>query len=72
MVKNCLKGQCCQIFDSHSHSHCLLMLDPGSAYFDDFGGGGFVHSEIVMKCRSRIKDQEAMAVAVAVKKFHKN
>ena len=29
-------------------------------------------SEVVVLCRSRIKDQEAMAVAVAVKKVKKN
>ena len=55
------------IFDSHSH--CLLILDPGSAYYDDFGGG-FAPSEVIIKCRYRIKDQEA--VAVAIKKINKN
>ena len=53
------------------HCHCHLIHDPGSAYYDDFGGG-FAPSEVIIKCRSRIKDQEAMAVAVAVNKFKKN
>ena len=51
------------------HCYCHLIHDPGSAYYDDFGGG-FAPSEVIIKCRSRIKDQEAMAVAV--KKFNKN
>ena len=48
---------------SHSHSH--LILDPGSAYYDD-AGGGFAPSSVNGVCRSRIQDQEAVAVAVAV------
>ena len=48
-----------------------MIIDPGSAYYDDFRGG-FAPSEVIIKCRSRIKDQEAMAVAVAVKKFNTN
>ena len=39
---------------SHSHSH----LDPGSAYYDDAGGG------LERVGRSRIQDQVAVAVAV--------
>ena len=46
-----------------SHSH--LIRDPESAYYDDFGGG-FAPSEVIVKCRSRIQDQMAVAVAVAV------
>ena len=40
-------------------------MDPGSAYYDDVGGG-FAPSEVIMKCRSRIHDQIAVSVAVAV------
>ena len=50
---------------SHRHSHSHLILDPGSAYYDDVGGG-FAPSEVIIKCRSRIHDQMAVAVAVAV------
>ena len=50
---------------SHCHSHSHLILDPGSAYYDDVGGG-FAPSEVFIKCRSRIQDQVAVAVAVAV------
>ena len=49
----------------HSHSHSHLILDPGSAYYDDVGGG-FAPSEVIIKCRSRIHDQMAVSVAVAV------
>ena len=54
--------------DSHSHSH--LILDPGSAYYDD-AGGGFAPSSVNGVCRSRIQDQVAVAVVVAglTKKF---
>ena len=52
---------------SHSHSH--LILDPGSAYYDD-AGGGFAPSSVIGVGRSRIHDQVAVAVggggAVAV------
>ena len=44
---------------SHSHSH----LDPGSAYYDD-AGGGFAPSSVIGVGRSRIQDQVAVAVAV--------
>ena len=51
----------------HSHSH--LILDPGSAYYDD-AGGGFAPSSVIGVGRSRIHDQVAVAVggggAVAV------
>ena len=50
---------------SHSHSHSHLILDPGSAYYDD-AGGGFAPSSVNGVCRSRIQDQVAVAVAVAV------
>ena len=40
-------------------------MDPGSAYYDDVGGG-FAPSEVIIKCRSRIHDQMAVSVAVAV------
>ena len=55
---------------SHSHSHSHLILDPGSAYYDD-AGGGFAPSSVNGVCRSRIQDQVAVAVAVAglTKKF---
>ena len=46
---------------SHSHSH----LDPGSAYYDD-AGGGFAPSSVIGVGRSRIQTQVAVAVAVAV------
>ena len=46
----------------HSHSH--LILDPGSACYDD-AGGGFAPSSVTGVCRSRIQDQVAVAVAVA-------
>ena len=53
---------------SHSHSH--LILDPGSAYYDD-AGGGFAPSSVIGVGRSRIQDQVAVAVAVGAtpKKF---
>ena len=50
---------------SHSHSHSHLILDPGSAYYDD-AGGGFAPSSVIGVGRSRIQDQVAMAVAVDV------
>ena len=50
---------------SHSHSHSHLILDPGSAYYDD-AGGTFAPSSVNGVCRSRIQDQVAVAVAVAV------
>ena len=40
-------------------------MDPGSAYYDDVGGG-FAPSEVNIKCRSRIHDQMAVSVAVVV------
>ena len=46
---------------SHCQGHSHLILDPGSAYYDDFGGD-FAPSEVIIKCRSRIQDQVAMAV----------
>ena len=49
---------------THSHSHSHLILDPGSAYYDD-AGGGFAPSSVNGVCRSRIQDQVAVAVAVA-------
>ena len=47
---------------THSHSH--LIMDPGSAYYDD-AGGGFAPSSVIGVGRSRIQDQVAVAVAVA-------
>ena len=49
----------------HSHSHSHLILDPGSECYDGFGGG-FAPSKAVIKFRSRIQDQMAVAVAVPV------
>ena len=46
---------------SHSHSH--LILDPGSACYDD-AGGGFAPSSVIGVGRFRIQDQVAVAVAV--------
>ena len=40
-------------------------MDPGSAYYDDVGGG-FAPSEVIIICRSRIQDQVAVAVGMAV------
>ena len=40
-------------------------MDPGSAYYDDVGVA-FAPSEVIIKCRSRIHDQMAVSVAVAV------
>ena len=48
---------------SHSHSHSHLILDCGSAYYDD-AGGGFAPSSVSGVGRSRIQDQVAVAVAV--------
>ena len=48
---------------THSHSHSHLILDPGSAYYDD-AGGGFAPSSVIGVGRSRIQDQVAVAVAV--------
>ena len=39
----------------------LPVLDPESAYCDDFGGG-VAPSEVIVKCRFRIQDQGAIAV----------
>ena len=55
-----IKKSFCEASHSHSHSH----LDPGSAYYDD-AGGGFAPSSVNGVCRSRIQDQVAVAVAVA-------
>ena len=49
----------------HRHSHSHLIPDPGSACYNDFGGG-FAPSEVVIKSRSRIQDQMAVAVPVPV------
>ena len=46
------------------HSHCHLILDPGSAFYDHFRGGE-VPSEVIVACRSRIQDQVAVAVDCA-------
>ena len=43
------------------HSHSCLILDPESAYYDDFEGG-FAPLEVIVKCRFRIQDQVAVAV----------
>ena len=40
-------------------------MDPASAYYDDVGVGE-APSEVIIKCRSRIHDQMAVSVAVAV------
>ena len=40
-----------------------MMLDPGSAHYDD-AGGGFAPSTVIWVGRSRIQDQVAVAVAV--------
>ena len=55
---------------SHSHGHSHLILDPGSACYDD-AGGGFPPSSVNGVCRSRIQVAVAVAVAVAglTKKF---
>ena len=45
-----------------------LILDPGSAYYDD-AGGGFAPSSVNGVCRSRIQDQVAVAVAGLTKRF---
>ena len=50
---------------THSHSHSHLIRDPGSAYYDD-AGGGFAPSSVIGVGRSRIQDRAAVAVAVAV------
>ena len=70
-----IKKSFCEASHSHSHSHSPthshshLILDPGSAYYDD-AGGGFAPSSVIGVCRSRIQDQVAVAVggggAVAV------
>ena len=40
-------------------------MDPKSAYYDDVGGD-FAPPEVIIKCRSRMHDQMAVSVAVAV------
>ena len=64
-----IKKSFCEASHSHSHSHSHLILDPGSAYYDD-AGGGFAPSSVIGVGRSRIQDQVAVAVggggAVAV------
>ena len=54
----------------HSHSHSHLILDPGSAYYGD-AGGGFASLSVIGVCTSRIQDLLAVAVAVAVAGFTK-
>ena len=72
-----IKKSFCEASHSHSHSHSHLILDPGSAYYDD-AGGGFAPSSVIGVGRSRIQDQVAVAVAVggggavAVAGFTKN
>ena len=56
-----VKKSFCEASHSHSHSHSHLILDPGSAYYDD-AGGGFAPSSVIGVGRSRIQ----VAVAVAV------
>ena len=71
-----IKKSFCEASHSHSHSptpthsHSHLILDPGSAYYDD-AGGGFAPSSVIGVGRSRIQDQVAVAVAVGAtpKKF---
>ena len=46
---------------SHSHRHSHLIMDPRSAYYEDVAP-----SKVIIKCRSRIHDQMAVSVAVAV------
>ena len=64
-----IKKSFCEASHSHSHSptpthsHSHLILDPGSAYYDD-AGGGFAPSSVIGVGRSRIQDQVAVAVAV--------
>ena len=70
-----IKKSFCEASHSHSHSptpthsHSHLILDPGSAYYAD-AGGGFAPSSVIGVGRSRIQDQVAVAVggggAVAV------
>ena len=68
-----IKKSFCEASHSHSptstHSHSHLILDPGSAYYDD-AGEGFAPSSVIGVGRSRIHDQVAVAVggggAVAV------
>ena len=65
-----IKRSFCEVSHSHSHSptpthsHSHMILDPGSAYYDD-AGGGFAPSSVIGVGRSRIQDQVAVAVAVA-------
>ena len=65
MFLDVIKKSFCEASHSHSHSHSHLILDPGSAYYDDVGGG-FAPSEVIIICRSRIQDQVAVAVGMAV------
>ena len=53
---------------THSHSHSHLILDPGSAYYDD-AEGGFALSSVNGVCRSRIQVAVAVAVAGLTKRF---
>ena len=46
----------------HSHNYSHLILDLGSAYYGD-AGGGFAPSSVIGVGRSRIQDQVAVAVA---------
>ena len=41
------------------------IMDPGSAFYDHFRGGE-APSDVIVVCRSRIHDQMAVSVAVAV------
>ena len=70
-----IKKSFCEASHSHSHSptpthsHSHSHLDPGSAYYDD-AGGGFAPSSVIGVGRSRIQVAVAVggggAVAVAV------
>ena len=53
----------CEASHNHSHSHSHLILDPGSAYYDD-AGGGFAPSSVIGGGRSRIQAQVAVGVGV--------
>ena len=64
-----IKKYFCEASHSHSptptHCHSHLILDPGSAY-PDHARGGEAPSHVIVVCRSRIQDQVALAVDVAV------
>ena len=62
-----VKNLCAKVLNLRAQSTAAatdghLIMDPGSVYYNDVGEG-LAPSEVIIKCRSRIMDQVAMAMA---------